>query len=569
MKWFYSIPISRKFFLVFSAICLFMCGIGYLGITVLIKMNSDMKSMYHDRFLPVIQLMEVNKIISENAVLLMNAASLNQSDGKLEASIIRNLEEAKENIQAYSKLSMTNEEHNLLKGLQALIIAYEINIKESLKLLKNHDQMALLIQLNGSTKQKKAIEDKITALVKVQDIKSNALYSQAKERFIQSRNMTIMLICIGILLSIFFGILLTKMLSIPINQVKNRLIEMSNAGGDLTQRLQVLSRDEVGQLAYEFNSMLDSIQKIIKEVFHHSKLVADTSKELVLKAKQTSCSSQEIVLAVKQIASGAETQVGSITETSVSINQMSSGIQQILASNQEVTATAKFAKEVAENGRKTIDQSISKIETVTATVLQTSEMMKRLGNSSQAIGKVIDVITGIANQTNLLSLNAAIEAARASEHGRGFAVVANEVRKLAGESRQAAEQIAFMIKEIQEETTKVSEFIISGTLNVQEGLAAAEEARNSFQQIHHAIEVVTKQITEVSAATEQMASGTEDVLRSVQTVVHIAQSATDETKKVYMSAEESRVTMDQMVSSIYSMTDIVHGLQKLVGKFRV
>jgi methyl-accepting chemotaxis protein len=569
MKWFYHIPISRKLFLVFTAVCLIMGGIGFLGITSLIKMNADMKAMYHDRFVPVIQLMTVNKAISENTVLLMNAASLNQNYNKLEKSVILNIELAKENIEAYGKLAKDHEERTLLNSLKTLLMAYESNMKDALNLVKNKDEMALVIKINGTASQKTAIEEKINALVEIQDAKSENLYRQSESRFIESRNVTILLICAGTFLSLSFCTVLARMISGPINQVKNKLADMSKAGGDLTQRLQVLSKDEVGQLAHECNVMLATIQGIMKEVLHQTKLVADTSSELVAKARQTSRSSEEIGMAIKEIAAGAETQVGSITETSISINQMSSGIQQISASTQEVTATAKFAQEAAENGRKTIDQSIDKMETVTAAVLQSSELMKHLSKRSHEIGKVIHVIAGIANQTNLLSLNAGIEAARASEHGRGFVVVANEIRKLAEESRQAADQIAFMINEIQQETTRVAEFLVTETRNVQAGLAAAKESRKSFQQIHEAIEAVTMQVTEVSAAVVEMAAGSEEVLHSVETIVQIANTASVETQKVRRATEESRVIMDQMVSSIYSMMEISKRLQKLVEQFKV
>ncbi|MFJ9498589.1 methyl-accepting chemotaxis protein [Brevibacillus centrosporus] len=569
MKWFYHISISRKLFLVFTIVCLFMSGIGVLGITSLTRMNSDMKVMYQDRFLPVIQLMTVNKAISENAVLLMNAASLNLEYNKLEKSILGNAENAKGNLEAYGRLPLSSEERNLLESLQTLLTAYQSNLNDALKLVKDDDDMALLIKVNGASSQKSAMEEKITALVELQDKQSEDLYLHSISRFAQSQNYTVLLICAGIALSLLFGIALTRMIAIPINQVKNRLVEMSNAGGDLTQRLQVKSRDEVGQLAYEFNSMLASIQEIIKEVLRDSRLVADTSSELVSQARLTSRSSENIVLAVKQIAAGAETQLESIAETSVCMTQMSSGIQQISASTQEVTAAANLAREVAENGRKTIELSIKKMETVTANVLRASDMIKHLNESSQAIGTVIRVITGIAAQTNLLSLNAGIEAARASEHGRGFAVVAQEIRKLAEESRQAAEQIAVMIKEIQGETTRVSSFMIAETQNVHAGLAAADEARQSFQQIHSAIEEVTRQITEVSASTFQMSAGTEEVLHTFGTVVHVAESASEKTHQAHMAAEESRHVVDQMVSSISAMTDTSHRLQKLVVQFTV
>ncbi|RNB74237.1 methyl-accepting chemotaxis protein [Brevibacillus invocatus] len=569
MKWFYHISISKKLILVFTAVCLFMGGIGFLGYISLNRINEDMKGMYQDRLLPVIQLSTLNKAISENTVLLMNAASLNQDYDKLEQAVNENIAKINTGLTTYAELPLSQEEHDVLGTLTTLSFAYQNSITEALKLLKNNDSMGLIMKLNGTATQKTAIEERITMLVELQDKQAQELYFQSLERFTQSRNLTMILIGAGILLSLIFGILLTRMIANPINEVKKHLVEMANAGGDLTQRLQVKSRDEVGQLSHEFNSMLASIQGIIKEVLKDSRLVAETSHELAEKAQQTSRSSEEIVLAVQQIASGAETQVESISETSASMTQMSSGIQQISASTQEVTSSANLAREVAENGRKTIDESIQKMESVTTNVLQASNMIKHLNESSQAIGTVINVISGIAAQTNLLSLNAGIEAARASEHGRGFAVVASEIRKLAEESHQAAEQIAVMIKQIQEETNKVSAFMIAETKNVQAGLEAAEEARQAFQQIHASIETVTRQMTEVSVATVQMSAGTEEVLTSVGTVVQVAEDASNQTHQAQVAAENSREVMEQMAESISSMAEISQRLQSLVVQFKV
>ncbi len=569
MKWFYHMPISRKLFVVFSAICVFMGAVGAIGLYNLSTLNGEIRSMYTERFIPVIQLTEINKAVSENTVILMNAASISQNAEILEKSIKGNMEKAHKNLDEYSKKTLTKEENNLLNSLQTLITAYDANLKESIELAKNNNKNALILKLNGSITQKKALEDTINALVEIQNKRSSELYANAEKQFFQSRNITIIIIIAGILLAIIFATVLTRLICRPINQVKSRLEDMSRAGGDLTQRIEVMSKDEVGQLSSEFNSMLESIGNIIKEVLEQSKLVADTSHELVKKAVLTSQASEQITFAVRQIASGTDTQVQSITETSVSMNQMSAGVQQISANSQEVASTAKYATEIAQNGRNIIDRSMDKIETVTTTVMQSAEMMMHLGERSKAIGKIVDVITGIANQTNLLSLNAAIEAARAGEHGRGFAIVANEVRKLAVESAQAAKQIAELIKEIQMETSKVSQFMVTGTTDVQEGLAAAKEASHSFQQIHQSIEIVTKQISEVSDATDQMVAGTEDVLHSVQTIVKVAEEATDETGKVQNASEESRSLIEEIVTSAESMSQIAQSLHGLVGKFKV
>lgn len=569
MKWFSHISISKKLFLVFTVICLVMGAIGFLGNRTLIRMNEDLKAMYQQRFVPVVQLMNVNKAISENAVLLINAASLQQDYAKLEQAITGNLEKAQMSLNAYAQLPLSAEERTLVESLNTLLLAYQTSMKDALGRVKNGDQMALLIKVNGSSSQKTAIEEKITALVELQDNQSAELYHLANSRFHQSQTFTMALIGVGILLSLLFGIGLTRMIAIPIHQVKKRLVEMANAGGDLTQRLEVKSRDEVGQLARACNAMLATIQGIMKEVLRDAQVVADTASRLVVQARQTSEASGSIASSVQQIATGAEAQVESISAASASLTQMVSGIQQITASAQEATASASLSREAAEKGKVIVEQSMKSIESVSAHVLQASEMILQLNESAQTIGNVIRVISGIAAQTNLLSLNAGIEAARASEHGRGFAVVAREIRKLSEETRLAAEQITVMIQEIQQETTNVSAFMLAETQNVQLGLKAVEEARQAFQQIHAAIDKVAGQISEVSDATVHMSAGAEEILQSVDTVVHVAESAAHATQQARSTAEDARLVMEQMTASISAMTEVSQRLKRLVAQFTV
>jgi methyl-accepting chemotaxis protein len=569
MIWFHHLRISHKLFIVFSVICLFMGGIGYIGVTVISQLNEDIESLYEDRFVRVIQLMEINKAVSENTLALMNAATLNQSVTELEKTLSNNMTKAEENLQAYSQHQLSREEENLLGSLTTLMLGYKSNVKDSIELVKQQDKMALAIKVSGSSAQKKAIEDTLMSLVSIHNEESKRLFESSGQTVQQSLYLTLSLIGAGILLSVSLGFLLSRMIAGPIRQVKAKLAEISQAGGDLTGRLAVPSRDEVGQLASEFNSMMDSIQRIIKEVLHHAELVARTSSELSSKASQTQAASNEISFAVKGIAAGADTQVESITETSVSMNQMSAGIQQISANAQEVNAASVETTELARQGKEVMEQSMAKIEAVTLTVNRSADMVKKLGKRSQEIGKIVDTITTIASQTNLLALNAAIEAARAAEHGRGFAVVADEVRKLAEESGLAAKQIAGMIQEIQQETTKVAEQMVSGAVEVEEGLRVSQVAKDSFQQIYEAIERMSKQVIEVSAATEQMAAGTEDVLQSVQTIVLIAESATDETTKVYATVEDTSNSMNEIVAASNGLTTMAGDLQKLVGQFKV
>jgi methyl-accepting chemotaxis protein len=570
MKWFYHLRISRKLLLVFAAICIVMGAVGSVGLWELFSIKSEMESLYQDRLQRIIQLTNANKAISENVVLLMNASQLNQSDLELEGALNGNIKVVETNIQAFAKGTQSTEEKNLLATMDNLLNAHKATVANCIQLAKNNNKQMMLLEINGTLAiQKRTIEDTLMELVNIQNDKAKQLYQNAVERFAQSKNLIIGLIIAGIAISILFGIVLTHLISRPINQVRRKLGEMAQTGGDLTQRLTIESRDEVGQLATQFNSMMASIQGIIREVLQHAEWVAATATDLSSKAIQSRNANEEIILAVKEIAVGADTQVESITDTSRSMNIMTASVQQISANSQEVGSASMETTEIARIGKEIIDESMTKIEAVNETVHKSAEIVLTLGEKSQQIGKIIGVITGIASQTNLLALNAAIEAARAAEHGRGFAVVADEVRKLAEESGGAAQQIAHVIHEIQQETARVAQTMTAGSADVKEGLAAAKKAKDSFEQIYQAVETVSTQILEVTKATEQMAAGAESVLQSVQTVVGVAEAATEKTNQVCVTTDGSRVHMDDIVSSANALSEMAVDLQRLVGQFKV
>lgn len=570
MKWFYHLRISRKLLLVFAAICIVMGAVGSVGLWELFSIKSEMESLYQDRLQRIIQLTNANKAISENVVLLMNASQLNQSDLELENELNGNIKVVETNIKAFAKGTQSQEEKNLLATMDSLLNAHKATVANCIQLAKNNNKQMMLLEINGTLAiQKRTIEDTLMELVTIQNDKSKQLYQNAVERFAQSRNLIIGLIIAGIAISILFGVVLTQLISRPINQVRRKLGEMAQTGGDLTQRLTIESRDEVGQLATQFNSMMASIQGIIREVLQHAEWVAATATDLSSKAIQSRNANEEIILAVKEIALGADTQVESITDTSRSMNIMTTSVQQISANSQEVGSASMETTEIARIGKEIIDESMTKIEAVNETVHKSAEIVLTLGEKSQQIGKIIGVITGIASQTNLLALNAAIEAARAAEHGRGFAVVADEVRKLAEESGGAAQQIARVIHEIQQETARVAQTMTAGSADVKEGLSAAKKAKDSFEQIYQAVETVSTQILEVTKATEQMAAGAESVLQSVQTVVGVAEAATEKTNQVCTTTDGSRVHMDDIVSSANALSEMAVDLQRLVGQFKV
>ncbi|WP_033844861.1 methyl-accepting chemotaxis protein [Geobacillus icigianus] len=340
------------------------------------------------------------------------------------------------------------------------------------------------------------------------------------------------------------------------------------AAGDLREaNISVRNRDEIGQLAAAFEQMANNLRQVIQQVAQNAEQVAAASEQLAASAEQTSKATEQIAMTVQSVASGVDQQMQSVEETSSVINAMSEQIGKVSARAQNVVAIAADTSKRAADGGETIDAGVAQMDTVNRTVEQLAEVVKGLGHRSEQIGSIIEAIRTIAAQTNLLALNAAIEAARAGEHGRGFAVVADEVRKLAEQSAASAQQIAELIAAIQEETAHAVASMESVVNEVASGTNVIRTSGETFAQIRAAVDEVAAQIRDVSTAVGEMAASSEQIVRSVRLVADVAESTSASAQEVSAATEEQLASMEEISASSAALARMADDLQAIVRKF--
>lgn len=302
----------------------------------------------------------------------------------------------------------------------------------------------------------------------------------------------------------FTVLLINKVIVGPIRQVAMVMADIAEGEGDLTARIDYQSKDEIGQLATSFNTFAQKINNTIVQVAGSATEVASASTE--------------IAAVSDEMARGLDSQSSQIHQISSAIEEMNASIVEVARKSEEASSQAKQSGHVAEEGGKIVRQTVDGMQTIKQTVNESAVSVQELGKRGEQIGKIISVINDIADQTNLLALNAAIEAARAGEHGRGFAVVADEVRKLADRTTQATDEVSQSITAIQTETKLAVDRMSKGTEQVGMGVELASHAGESLSQIVESAHTVSNRIESIAAAVEEQSAASTEVASSIEAI---------------------------------------------------
>ncbi|MFD2171782.1 methyl-accepting chemotaxis protein [Tumebacillus lipolyticus] len=373
---------------------------------------------------------------------------------------------------------------------------------------------------------------------------------------------------IGLLVGIIAAWFMAERFSRPLvklNKVANKV-----AAGDLRiEKFAVAREDEIGQLIGSVNKMVDNLHELINQVNVTAEHVAATSEQLAASTDQAAVATEQITKTIQDVAIGAERQVQSAVDSADAMEALSVGIMRIAETSTVVSEASWQSAKEAEQGNESILTAKRQMGMIHTSVHETASGIQLLEKRSQEIGEIVEVITGIAQQTNLLALNAAIEAARAGEQGKGFAVVADEVRKLAEQSGVSAGRISDLIQTIQKETTKAAGSMNEVTREVQVGTEVVNVAGEAFERILLSAKQVADQIQEVTAASEEMSASTEQVSHSVEDMSRIAQSSSGNAQNVAAASEEQLASVEEISMSAESLTKLAQELRELVGKFKL
>ncbi len=527
-----NMNIAPRAFLGFALIGALMLALGVFALSQMSKIRASGESIVQNSVPSIKALDEFTSLTLRLRVLSYRLLVNREPD--IQQKTFSLFEQRNQQIQtaqsAYEKLISSPQERAAYDQYVQLLGQYR-QLEERMKTLSRNNQLDELRALLNTEllSNSDAINAAIARLVDINNQQAEALNQGATQQYSTAFNWVVTLLVIATGLTLLFAWLLTNSITRPIGSALDAAEEI--AKGNLTRPITVDGNDEAGRLLRAMSTMQDKLR--------------DTLQRISGSATQLASAAEELNSVTDESARGLTQQNNEIEQAATAVNEMTSAVEEVARNAVSTSEASKDATASAGDGRDLVQETVSAIERMSADVQSTATLIGDLANESRDIGKVLDVIRGLADQTNLLALNAAIEAARAGEAGRGFAVVADEVRALAHRTQQSTSEIERMIGSIQSGTEHAVDSMRNSTERAESTLNIARGAGLSLDTINTAIVEINERNLVIASAAEEQAQVAREVDRNLVNIRDLSvQSATGANQTSAASAELSRLAVD-------------------------
>jgi methyl-accepting chemotaxis protein len=476
----------------------------------------------------------------------------------------------REELDSAKAKDLNPEERAVLTSMERKYAALTPIYEREIALVKQGkiDEAVALAEAEGKPAKDAVVAD-ITALIgQAEEVMySNAASANDTSSFAGTLMLALLLGALA--LGAAVAILIARSITGPLGRLNARLTEIADGDGDLTARVDATSTDELGDLGRVFNRFVGQIQDLVRQAGEQSRALSEMAQEMARSSEQSGRAVAEIAGTVDSVAKGSSEQAESVQSVAEIVAEMSRGVTQVSSSGQEAAQRASEADEQAGVGAERVTQAQEAMRRISRSSQGVFDVISQLDQRSQAIGEIVDTITQIAGQTNLLALNAAIEAARAGEQGRGFAVVADEVRKLAEESQEAAGSIGEILGQIQSEAKRAVQAMTEGRTEVEEGTRVVEAAGEAFAAIRAQVQAVAAGISEAAAGAQQLEAGAGEVQDRIAGVAAVSEENAAAAEQVAAATEETTASVEEVVATTQSLSGSAAQLRQMVERFRV
>ena len=486
-----------------------MTVILVIGLTSLADMQKQLDMIVNDNNRKTDLVQQMRFFARHEAVILRNILLLRDKDAKEKEVGRRSEAEERYRKAEDALLAMKHDDKSkeilekLQAGKKATLPLWDKVVQLG---VSNRSDEGISLLINEVRKVQWQWLDGLDDLAKRQENLSQTLAADASRVYRRTKISAIVLGAGALFFGVFISVIMVRSVRRPLNDFKINLEQI--AQGNLTVHMAEDRKDEFGELAKTVNAMTTTYDKIISNLMRSSNELVDSASALKTRTFKT--------------ADGAKKQSGQASQIAASAEEMSQTITDISKNAAAVAESATSAKNTASEGRKVTDDAVAKVNSVYTSTVELASRVEQLNKSIGEISDIVSFITGIADQTNLLALNAAIEAARAGEQGRGFAVVADEVRKLAERTIKATTEISDKIGSVQKESSQTAEVMGATSSEVTSAREFIAKVGETLQSVVNSVQMVSDQITRIAVAVEEQSAASEDVARNIEQTSHIA-----------------------------------------------
>lgn len=569
LRWISNMKIFRKVFLLAVVMLAFIAGIGINAIFKMADLNEGTESMYKDRLVPIRLLANIsyNTIANSRDVAVHLGSNDPAEMRQLEEEITKQVQVVNENIAKFKQANLTEEEKQLLAQFEASLEEYRPLREEVLKLSREgKKEEARVANANALAARNKTLQG-IADLMDLNQRIAEEIYLHGQTQYrVTVRNFMFILIA-ALAVGLLFAVFLARSMSRPLQVLEQAAGKV--AAGDLTASWDIKSKDEIGSLSESLAAMVQNLRQVVQNVQENATQVASASEELSASSEGARDTVEQVVNAIQDMAKGANEQATQAQNASEMVSQIAGAIRETASRIDSIAQASEQASGLVDDGLKAMEVQNQKMQENMRAAQNVAVAIETLAQQAQEVGQILETISNIADQTNLLALNAAIEAARAGEHGRGFAVVADEVRKLAEGSAQAAGEIGRIVQKIQAGAQEAVAEVGKAKIIVEAQQGAVNHTNTVFQNISKAVEGMVESIQEIAASSEQINSSTQKIAGAVQSIAGVAQENAASAEEVSASSEEQSAAIQEIAASAESLADLAQELQQSVARFKL
>lgn len=528
MRFLKNMKISKKLLLLNIFSLIFIISVGIVGFYNMNHMSKQMTIMYEEQLLPV-------KSINNNRAEMRTTEGLvKELMLTTEPTYIKQLESEitdvgntfSESFEKYKTSKLSNYEMQRVSNIETSLATMRDQRESLYKIIETGDIKKAYAYYRANVAQ--SYNELNAHLQELADYKANEADKLEKATIKQQQQATLFMIVIMVIsagLAITLGMIITRLLTNPIREVVDVMAKVGK--GDLTVKVAYRSKDEIGELVTSLNQLITNL--------------VEANTNILEQANNLAANVQEISSSTEEISTGSQQQAQDASISAGMVSEMTNAVQEVSKNADQAARLADEAMGAARQGGVALNDTIEGMEQIQASI-------RDLENKSVQIGEIVEVIDDIAEQTNLLALNAAIEAARAGEAGKGFAVVADEVRKLAERSSKATKEISELVSMIQE-NTKIS------VDSVETGNEKAVKAGTTFEEILRLVNESAAKVTEIAAASEQQSAQADEVLQAVGNIASVSQ--------------ETAAGIEEMATSATDLAKMAEELHHVVARFKM